>query len=202
MSLKLRKKKSMNKTLHVFCSKEAQAIFNNSILDGDSLLFDEKLTEGELAEDVFSDEFWSKRYEYFEKNYKVSKLEYFDAVIKPILQLKDLSGYTEVTLWLDFTKESQVNLIALGTYLAHNFSKETQYNLVCSGKHKGRNELQKLTNYNSKEFEILYSYKVKLTQPNLEYLQTCWKAFITKNSNFMFNLFPNKFRYLEQSIKE
>lgn len=197
MSLKLRKKKSMNKTLHFFCSKEAQAIFNNSTLDGDSLLFDEKLTEGELAADVFSDEFWAKRYEYFEKKYHTSKLEYFDAVIKPILQLKDLSDYTEVTLWLDFTKESQVNLIALGTYLANNFLKETQYNLVCSGKHKGRNELQKLTNYNSEEFKILYSYKVKLTLPNLEYLQTCWKAYFSKTTTFNFNLFSKKLQYLE-----
>lgn len=187
----------MNKILHIFCSKEAQTTFNNSNIKGDSLLFNEKLTEGELTASVFSDEFWTKRYEYFEKKYQVSKLEYFDAVIKPILQLKELIGYKEVTLWLDFTKESQVNLIALGAYLANYFSKEIQYNLVCSGKHKGRNELQKLTDYNSEEFEILYSYKVKLTQPNLDYLQESWFAYFSKSTTFNFNLFSKKLQYLE-----
>lgn len=192
----------MGNTLHIFICKKAQAIFNDSTIEGDSLLFDEKLTEGELTVDVFSDDFWSKRYEYFETTYQVSKLEYFDSVIKPILLLEDLSDYSEVTLWLDFTKESQVNLIAIGKYLAEIFSKDIQYSLVCSGKHKGRDTLQKLTDYNSEEFEILYSYKVKLTLPNLEYLQNCWKAHVTKNSNFKYNLFPNKFWYLEQNMNE
>ena len=192
----------MDKALHIFICKEAQTIFNNSTIDGNSLLFDEKLTEGDLTINVFSDNFWAKRYEHFEKNYQVSKLEYFDSVIKPILLLEDLSDYFEVTLWLDFSKESQVNLIALGAYFSNNFSKEVQYNLVCSGKHKGRDELQKLTNYNSKEFEILYSYKAKLTLPNLEYLHACWKAFVTRDSNFKLNQFPNKLRYLEQSMNQ
>ncbi len=188
----------MRKTLHVFCSKKAQTIFNDSTIKGDSLLFDEKLTEGELTIDIFSDIFWSKRYEYFEKTHQVSKLEYFDSVIKPILQLEDLNGYTEITLWLDFAKESQINLIAFGAYFANTFSKDIQYNLVCSGKHKGRDALQKLIDYNSSEFSILYSYKVKLTLPNLEYLQNCWEAYITKNIEFDFSKFSNKFRYLQQ----
>lgn len=187
----------MDKTLHIFICKKAQAIFNNSTIKGDNLLFDEKLTEGELTVDVFSDDFWSKRYEYFETTYQVSKLEYFDSVIKPILQLKDVSNYSDVILWLDFTKLSQLNLMALGFYLAENYSKNTSYYLVCSGKHQGKKELQKLTNYSFSKFPVLYSYKVKITLPNLEFLQQCWKAYITKQTDFKFNLYPNKFKYLQ-----
>lgn len=190
----------MSKTLHVFCSKEALTIFNNSTIEGDTLLFNEKLTEGPLVKDVFSDSFWSKRYSFFENTYEVSKVNYFDTTIKPILQLEDVSAYTEVVLWLDYTKFSQVNLIALGSFLAQNFSKNVQYFLVCSGKHKGKTELQELTNYTSSEFPILYNYKVKITLPNLEYLHTCWEAFATNDTHFKYDEFANKFRYLQNAI--
>ena len=190
----------MDKKLHIFCSKEAQTTFKESNIQGDSLLFKENLLEGPIISDVFSDEFWSKRYEYFENTYQVSRVDYFDNAIKSIVQLEDLGEYKEVVLWLDYTNLSQVNLMAIGSHLSKYFSKNTQFFLVCSGKHKGRNELQKLTDYNSKEFEILYSYKVKLTLPNLEYLQQCWEAYSVKNNTFNYSLFSNKFRYLQQAI--
>ncbi|MGB1042809.1 MAG: hypothetical protein ACPGU6_05405 [Tenacibaculum sp.] len=187
----------MGNVLHLFCSKKAQETFNNSTIEGTSLLFDEKLNEGPLTLAVFSDDFWSKRYAFFEEKYAVSRLTYFDSVIKPMLQLKDVSNYSDVILWLDFTKLSQLNLMALGFYLAENYSKNTSYYLVCSGKHQGKKELQELTNYSFSEFPVLYSYKVKITLPNLEFLQQCWKAYITKQTDFKFNLYPNKFRYLQ-----
>lgn len=190
----------MGKTLHVFCSKESLTIFNNSTIEGDTLLFNEKLTEGPLVKDVFSDLFWSKRYSYFENTYQISRVDYFDATIKPILQLEDVSDYSEIVLWLDYTKFSQVNLMALGSFFAQHFSKSIQYFLVCSGIHKGKTELQELTNYTSSEFPILYNYKVKITLPNLEYLQNCWEAYATKDNNFKYNEFANKFRYLQHAI--
>lgn len=190
----------MGKALHVFSSEEALTIFKESSIDGDILFFNEKLTEGPLTKDIFSDEFWSERYSFFENMYETPRIAYFDTIIKPILQLEDVSEYSEVVLWLDYTKASQINLIALGSFLAQNFSKNTQYFLVCSGKHKGKSALQKLTNYTSSEFPILYNYKVKITLPNLEYLQKCWEAYATKNSLFKYDEFTNKFRYLKDAL--
>ncbi|MGB1042550.1 MAG: hypothetical protein ACPGU6_04080 [Tenacibaculum sp.] len=191
----------MDNILHIFFSKESLTTFKNSTLKGETLLFEEKLTEGIVTTDIFSDSFWSKRYEHFENTYQVSRIAYFDSRVKPILQLEEHEDYTDIVLWLDYTKESQVNLIALGAFLTECFSKKTTYHLVCSGKHKGRKELQKLTNYSAEEYAILFNYKVKITLPNLEYLKKCWQAYVIKNDEFLFNEFTNKFRYLEQLKK-
>ncbi|CAM1350509.1 MULTISPECIES: DUF1835 domain-containing protein [Tenacibaculum] len=190
----------MNNVLHIFCNNKALTIFKNSSIEGSTIFFDENLIEGPLTKDVFSDNFWSERYSYFETKHQKMRIDYFDATIKPILQLEDLSIYSEVTLWLDYTKLSQINLMALGCFLAQHFSKNTQYFLVCSGKHKGKKELQKLTNYTSEEFSILYGYKVKITLPNLEFLKNCWDAYVTKNTLFNYGEFSNKFRYLQDSL--
>ncbi|WP_435260899.1 DUF1835 domain-containing protein [Tenacibaculum sp. nBUS_03] len=190
----------MNNVLHIFCDNEALTIFKNSSIEGSTIFFEENLIEGPLTKDVFSDKFWTERYSYFETKYQKLRIDYFDATIKPILQLEDLSMYSEVILWLDYTEISQVNLMALGGFLAQHFSKSTQYFLVCSGKHKGKKELQKLTNYTSEEFSILENYKVKITLPNLEFLKNCWDAYVTKNTLFNYGEFSNKFRYLQDSI--
>lgn len=190
----------MHKIVHLFFSKETLATFKNTTINGQVLLFEEQLTEGTITKNIFSDSFWSERYDFFEKKHQISRVDYFDTRIKPILELENHEDCKEIVLWLDYTKASQVNLIALGAYFAENFSKNTQYSLVCAGAHKGRNELQKLTDYSAEEFSILFNYKAKITFPNLEYLQLCWQAYALKNSDFKFNLFPKKFRYLQHII--
>ncbi|CAA0201914.1 DUF1835 domain-containing protein [Tenacibaculum maritimum] len=190
----------MDNILHIFSDENALDLFKKSEIKGHILLFKEALTEGPISEAIFSDDFWSKRYAYFEQYKGIPRLTYFDRTIKKIAFLEDVSTFDEVVIWGDFSIPSQVNIIALCAHLYNYFCKDTRYSLVCSGKHKGRKELQKLTNYTSKEFEILYAYKAKLTLPNLRFTKACWEAFaskeLEKKLHFNFNCFPAKFQYL------
>lgn len=190
----------MDKILHVFSDSKALEIFKKSSIKEDTLFFEEKLLEGNISKPLFSDDFWLDRYDFFEKNYQLSKLDYYDKTIKIIAQLEDVSEYDNVILWGDYSLESHVNLLALCTHLEQHYQKNVSYFLVCSGKHKGRENLQKLTDYNSEEFSVLYKYKAKITLPNLEFSQKAWSVFASKDKSqiqqFDWNVFPSKFQYL------
>jgi len=162
------------------------------------------LCEGTLHKDVGSDNFWIKRYTFFEKR-GVSKLEYYDKTIKELVQLEDVSNYKEIVLWFEYDLFCQVNLLALCSYLLKSFRKNILYSLVCTGQEKGKSTLQTLSDYHSTKYPELYNNKVKLTQHNLLYAHECWQVYAENDPKrlkaFNFNKLE-KFQYLQKAINQ
>jgi len=121
------------------------------------------------------------------------------------VKLDDLSNYNEVVLWFEYDLFCQVNLLALCTYLLKSFRKDINYYLVCTGKEKGKNQLQSLSDYNSKDYKFLFENKLKLTKNNLLFAETCWNLYVEndfeKLKNFDFNK-VSKFAYLQLAINQ
>ena len=195
----------MANTLYITNGDSTAEILKRTSLTGDIIVWREILCEGPICKEVGSDEFWIKRYNYFEKELEVTRLDYYDKTIKEILKLEDVSGYSEVVLWFEFDLFCQVNLMALCTYLLQSYRKNTIYNLVCTGWVKGEEQLKSLADFSEDEFVHLYENKIALSKSNLEFAQNCWNVYVNNDIEelklFNFNK-QSKFQYFQKAIDQ
>ena len=152
----------MSKTVHILNGDSTAYFINESALSGELIIFREMFCEGPLSENIGSDDFWILRYAFFEDELEVSKLEYYDKIIKEFVKIENVSQNDEVVLWFEYDLFCQVNLMALCTYLLHFYRKDITYYLVCVGAKKNKENLQTLSDYSPEEYTVLYENRVKL----------------------------------------
>jgi len=195
----------MNKTLHILNGDSTAIIFSKAKIQGTTIVWREMLCEGSLHKDVGSDEFWKKRYTFFEEEIGVTRLEYYDNTIKELIKIEDISNYNEVVLWFEYDLFCQINLMALCTYLLKHFRKNINYYLVCTGHEKGRPNLQTLSDYSLEEYQTLYKEKIKLSRNNLLFAEQSWQLYVENNKEalkeFDFD-HCSKFKYLQQVMQQ
>ena len=117
----------MSKTLHILNGDSTVEIFDKTTILGDIVVWREMLCEGVIQNEIGSDAFWKSRYDFFESEFNVNKLEYFDKTIKELIKLEELSNYKEVVLWFEYDLFCQINLIAACSYLLKSFRKDIYY---------------------------------------------------------------------------
>lgn len=195
----------MANIFHIVNGDAIIPLLEKSGIGGEIVVWREMLCEGPLAIEVASDEFWEKRYKFFEENFGIAKLDYFDKTIKEILKVNNFPLNAEVVMWFEFDLFCQINLMALCSYLLQNFRKGITYNLICTGLVKGKEKLQFLTDFTSEDFKILYENKLKLSKNNLVFAKTCWNIFvendIEKIAKFNFSK-KAKFQYFQLAMNE
>lgn len=195
----------MNRTLHILNGDSTAESFAKSSLQGDVLIWREMLCEGALHKNIGSDTFWKRRYDFFENELGIEKIEYFDKTIKEIIKLDDLSKYSEVVLWFEYDLFCQINLLGACTYLLKSFRKDIRYYLICTGKEKGKQQLQSLTDYHPNHYQTLFDNKIKLSRNNLLFAETCWNLYVENDADklksFDFKSHP-KFEYLPMAMEQ
>ncbi len=195
----------MTTTLHILNGDSTAEFFSKANVQGDIIVWREMLCDGNLHKDVGSDEFWKKRYAYFEEEIGITRLEYYDKTIKELIKIEEVSKYNEVVLWFEYDLFCQVNLMALCVYLLKHFRKDINYCLVCTGYEKGKPHLQTLSDYSSDKYQILYNDKIKLTRNNLLFAEQCWYLYVENNLEelkvFDFSK-QDKFKYFQQAINQ
>lgn len=194
----------MANTLHIANGDHTAEIIKNTTLEGDVIVWRELLCEGPICNEVGSDDFWKKRYDYFEDEIGISRIDYFDKTIKEILKLTDVPKQTEIVLWFEFDLFCQVNLMALCSFILRNFKKEVTYSLVCTGYLKGKDRLQSLSDFSSSEYIDLYKNRINLSKVNLEFADSCWKVYAENDVEKLkeFNFKNRKFMYLPAAINQ
>ncbi|MFD1293193.1 DUF1835 domain-containing protein [Lutibacter holmesii] len=194
----------MANILHIANGDHTAEILKNTTLEGDIIVWRELLCEGPTCNEVGSDEFWKKRYDFFENELNVARIEYFDKTIKEILKLTDVPKQTEIVLWFEFDLFCQVNLMALCSFILQNFKKEVTYSLVCTGYVKGKDRLQSLSDFLPSEYPELYKKRVTLSKVNLEFADSCWQAYVENDIEKLkeFNFKNRKFMYLQAAMHQ
>lgn len=195
----------MIKALHILNGDSTNAVFKKSSIPGDVIIWREMLCEGNVVKDVGGDPFWKERYVYFQKEYGIEKLDYFDKTIKEIVKIQDVANYNEVVLWFEYDLFCQINLMAAITYLLKSYRKDIRYFLVCTGKEKGKTELQTLSDFTSSEYEMLYQKKTRLSRNDFLFAQKAWDIYAENDVNalkeFDFNK-NKKFVYLQSAMDQ
>ncbi len=195
----------MNKTVHILNGDSTADIIKDSGVSGDLIIWREMLCEGPLSNHVGHDEFWGLRYAYFENELKVSKLDYYDKVIKQLIPIEDLTHFDEVVLWFEYDLFCQVNLMGLCTYLLNYYSKSLTYYLVCVGQEKNSESLLTLSDYSPATYLRLYEERVKLSRYDLLFAKECWEQYVKNNNQELkgFNFKKNgKFKYFHLAMNQ
>ena len=195
----------MANSIHVLNGDSTALLFEKSALPGEVVVWREMCCEGPLAADIDSDNFWKKRYEFFEEEYEVSKLEYFDNTLKELLKLTDIPKNHEIVLWFEYDLFCQFNLLAACSLLLQYFRKDLSYYLICVGKEQGSNEMKSLGDFSPDAFAELNDQKRKLTRHDLEYAKSCWEVLV-KNELHEIEAFDfgksYKFMYFKKAIEQ
>ena len=195
----------MPNRMHIVNGDSTREILEHSGIEGDIVVWRELLCDGPISEPVFSDEFWQARYNYFENELEVPRLEYFDKTIKELLKAEFLDGVEEVTLWFEYDLFCQVNLMALCSFLLEHFRKDVIYAMVCVGREKDREGWQTLADYKPSEYQNLFENRINMSRASFEYAHECWKVYAQKDPQAIqnFNFRKNKrFKYFDVAMKQ
>lgn len=190
----------MHKVVHILNGDSTSLGIKEGAIEGDCIVWREMLTEGPLSIDIVNDDFWNKRNVFFENEFSVDRLEYYDKTHQELTKIKHISNYNEVVLWFEYDLFCQVNLIALCTYLLSSYKDSIDYYLVCTGRKKGEEHLQTLSDYAPNEYKKLLESRSKLSQQDLLFAKECWEKYVSndlyelKAFNFAKNIM---FKYLQ-----
>jgi hypothetical protein len=189
----------MNSLLHITNGD----VFTNKLktlnIPGEIITWREMLCEGKTESNVGSESFWKTRFEYLNKNYKVSKAVFIEKTLKEYRSLCNHKSEDQIVLWFDNDLFCQINLLAVISWLKTH-RKYAEISLVSYSKEK----ITDLSTLSEEKLLNLYKKKTILTQDDIEYADYVWQLYCSDNPIRLENLsdFKNyNFKNLENSIQ-
>ena len=172
-------------------------------LKGDIVTWREMLCEGKTLTSVGSESFWKTRFEFLNKNYKVSKSRFIEKTLKEYRSLCNHKQQDEIVLWFDHDLFCQVNMIAVLSWLKTH-RRYAHISLVCADKEAGANKRYSLSELDNDQLLQQYANKIELTQDDIEYADYVWQLYCSDNPIRLENLSDYsefQFDYLSGAIK-
>ncbi|SFW46882.1 protein of unknown function [Sinomicrobium oceani] len=164
----------MTTTLHITNGDGFTSVLKNLKLEGEIITWREMLCEGKTTTEVGSESFWKTRFEFLNKNYKVSKTNFIEATLKEYRRLCNQKTQEEIVLWFDEDLFCQINMIAVISWLKKH-RKEAQVSLVCKKQKKDKPFI--LTRLSEEQILKLYGSRVNLKQDDIEYADYIWQLY-------------------------
>lgn len=193
----------MSSLLHITNGDAFTLRLNSLKLKGDVITWREMLCEGQTLTNVGSENFWKTRFEFLNKNYKISKSSFIEKTLKEYRSLCNHKQQDHIVLWFEYDLFCQVNMLAVISWLkAHR--KYAEVSLVCSGKEDDSNTMYGLNELSNEQLLKLYENRTILTQDDIEYADYVWQLYCSDNPIRLENLTDYKnyqFDYLADAIK-
>ncbi len=193
----------MNSLLHITNGDSFTARLQKLPLTGDIITWREMLCEGKTLCNVGSESFWKTRFEFLNKNYKVSKSWFVEKTLKEYRSLCNHKQQDQIVLWFEYDLFCQINMLAVISWLKTH-RRHAQISLVCSGKQDDTDKMYVLNELSDEQLEHLYENKVVLTQDDIEYADYVWQLYCSDNPIRLENLgdFGNySYTYLHDALK-
>ena len=171
-------------------------------LKGDVITWREMLCEGKTLSTVGSESFWKARFEFLNKNYKVTKSTFIEKTLKEYRSLCNHKQQDQIVLWFEYDLFCQVNMLAVLSWIKIN-RKYAEISLVCSGKEDDSENLFGLNELSDEQIMKLYETRKVLSQNDIEYADYVWQLYCSDNPIRLENLsdFKNyQFDYLSEAI--
>ena len=192
----------MNSLLHITNGDILTKRLNTLKLKGDIITWREMLCEGKTLTNVGSESFWKARFEFLNKNYKVSKSSFIEKTLKEYRSLCNHKQQDRIVLWFEHDLFCQINMLAVISWLKVH-RKYAEISLVCSGKEDESDKLYGLNDLNDQQLSSLYTNRTVLTRDDIEYADYVWQLYCSDNPIRLENLkdFKNyQFDYLSDAI--
>jgi len=172
-------------------------------IKGDIITWREMLCEGKTLTNVGSETFWKARFEFLNKNYKVSKSRFIEKTLKEYRSLCNHKQQDKIVLWFEYDLFCQINMLAVLSWLKTH-RKYAEISLVCSGKEDETDKMYSLGELSDEQLRNLYENRLVLSQDDIEYADYVWQLYCSDNPIRLENLGDYKqyqFKYLSDAIE-
>lgn len=156
-------------------------------MDGDIITWREMLCEGKTETNVGSESFWKTRFEFLNKNYKVSKSWFIDKTLKEYRTLCNHKQEDRIVLWFDYDLFDQINMLAVISWLKTH-RPYAEISLVSSDEVENLELLSGLGELDEEQLRKLFIKRTLLTQDDIEYADYVWQLYCSDNPIRLENL--------------
>lgn len=156
-------------------------------LEGDIITWREMLCEGKTETNVGSESFWKTRFEFLNKNYKISKSWFIDKTLKEYRTLCNHKQEDRIVLWFDFDLFDQINMLAVISWLKTH-RPYAEISLVSSEGEEDSLDILGLGELTDEQLRKLYTNRTLLTQDDIEYADYVWQLYCSDNPIRLENL--------------
>ena len=156
-------------------------------LEGDIITWREMLCEGKTETNVGSESFWKTRFEFLNKNYKISKSWFIDKTLKEYRTLCNHKQEDRIVLWFDFDLFDQINMLAVISWLKTH-RPYAEISLVSSEGDEDSLDIMGLGELTDEQLRKLYTNRTLLTQDDIEYADYVWQLYCSDNPIRLENL--------------
>jgi hypothetical protein len=172
----------MSNILHILNGDSTLYGFNETGLDGDTMVWREVLSEGPLQENISSASFWTARSEWISKTFNEPIEDYQHKMIDELGKLN--GSYEEINLWFEFDLHCQVNLLGVMQMLNQqtNMSLPAVY-LICPACYPGVDDFRGMGQLNGDQLEDLYDSKEQLSKWEFELAAEAWPLYVNGSAD-------------------
>ncbi|UOY06458.1 DUF1835 domain-containing protein [Muricauda sp. SCSIO 64092] len=170
---------------------------------GDIVTWREMLCEGKTLSSVGSESFWKTRFEFLNKNYRISKSWFVEKTLKEYRSLCSHKQQDQIVLWFEYDLFCQINMLAVLSWLK-TYRRHAEISLVCSGKEDNTERLYGLNELSDEQLTEIYERRIILSQDDIEYADYVWQLYCSDNPMRLENLadFDSfQFKYLSEAIQ-
>lgn len=193
----------MSSLLHITNGDSFTSKLKTLGIKGEVITWREMLCEGKTLNNVGSESFWKTRFEFLNKNYKVSKSKFIELTLKEYRSLCNHKKQDQIVLWFEYDLFCQINMLAVLSWLKTH-RKYAQISIVCSGKEDESDKMFGLCELGDEHLHKLYENRTILNQDDIEYADYVWQLYCSDNPIRLENLtdFNNyQFTHLSSAIQ-
>ena len=149
-------------TLHITNSDKTTSYLKSMGYVGEFITWREMLCEGKTSIDVGSETFWKTRFEFLKSSYKVTKKTFIDFTLKEYRNLCQNKNKEEIILWFDHNLHSQINMIAIVSWLKR-YRKGEKISLEIGGTLELSNKIETLNQLSKNQITEQYLHRSELS---------------------------------------
>ncbi|AWX46168.1 hypothetical protein HME9304_03200 [Flagellimonas maritima] len=193
----------MKSLLHITNGDNFTSRLQSLKLKGDIITWREMLCEGKTLSTVGSESFWKTRFEFLNRNYKVSKSWFVEKTLKEYRSLCNHKQQDQIVLWFEYDLFCQINMLAVLSWLKTH-RRHAEISLICSGKEDDSGKLYGLNELSDEKLITLYENKTILSQDDIEFADYVWQLYCSDNPIRLENLVVHndfQFNYLSDALK-
>lgn len=170
----------MQQALHITNGDAFTSYFKKLGIKGTIITWREMLCEGKTLHSVGSEDFWKERFNFLNKNYKVSKQSFINLTLKEYRKLCMQKRQEEIILWFDADLFCQINMLGLLSWLKTH-RKYAQISVISNAlsfeDHTSKSSFKEVPETLQKH----YNNRVFLTQDDLEFADYAWQLYCSDN---------------------
>ncbi|MGB0897181.1 MAG: DUF1835 domain-containing protein [Flavobacteriaceae bacterium] len=189
--------------LHITNGDSTTHLLQNIDINGDIITWREMLCEGKTVSDVGSELFWKSRFDFFSKNYHISKKHFIDYTIKEFRNLCKHKSEQEIILWFDYDLFCQINMIAVISWLKKHKPKAT-ISLVCPKHNTDSSILLSISDLDATQLQTTFQNRIELPIDDIEYADYIWQLYCADSPLQLQNITPptsTVFTYIHDCIQ-